>query len=112
MQYEMPKVQYPVPLQRARPATKEEDNEGSVGSEDLVKDMEKMDVDSEAKSKDVEEGDKKTDEDEKKRKEAHFAVVKKLQKYIQELIEEKEKEDEKKENVNVEMKTASVVTAN
>ena len=109
MQYE-PKVQYQVPLQRAAPAVKEEDNEGSVGSEDLVKDMEKMDVDSEAKTKNVE--DDKSDEQDKKKREAHLAVIKKLQKYVQELIEDKEKESDKKENVNVEMKTPSVVTAN
>lgn len=72
-----------------------------AGSEELVHDMEKMDVDSEAKEKKSEREVKEEDEEDSKDvekdikglKAKHLVLIKKLQKVVQELILEREKEE-------------------
>lgn len=82
-------------LQKAPPA----EDARRAGSEELVQDMEKMDVDSESKEKKpLTEKEpvtvKKEDDEDLKAK--HLALVKKLQKLVQELLLDQEKEVEVK----------------
>jgi hypothetical protein len=87
MAYDQTKLVSTGVLQRAPPR---------AGSEELVHDMEKMDVDSEAKEKKPE----KESEDETKEKDVkakHLALIKKLQKVVHELILEREKEESRVE---------------
>jgi hypothetical protein len=66
------------------------------GSEELVDDMEKMDVDSESKEK-KEEVKKEEQPSNKDLQAKHLETIKRLQKFVQELLERHEKEDRKAE---------------
>jgi len=79
MPYDQTKVVHAPILQKAPPAPR-------AGSEELVEDMEKMDVDSESKDKKSEETKVKKEEKIKEKKAKHLELIKKLQKLVQEMI--------------------------
>jgi hypothetical protein len=85
MAYDQTKLVYSGTLQKAPPRS---------GSEELVEDMEKMDVDSDRKKEDTEVKVKSEEEEDVKGK--HLEVIKKLQKLVQEMILDQEKEVEVK----------------
>jgi hypothetical protein len=89
-------------LQKAPPAA---DDKKRAGSEELVQDMEKMDVDSESKVKKDEDKDtipkvKADDEESENVKQKHLDVIKRLQKLVQELLLADDKKEESKEKVD------------
>jgi len=84
MPYDQTKLMYAGTLTKAPPPPRS-------GSEELVSDMEKMDVDSESKEKKSEDEEMevkvKAEDDEKDQvKQKHFELIKKLQKMVQEMI--------------------------
>jgi len=79
MAYDQTKLVHAPILQKAPPAPR-------AGSEELVEDMEKMDVDSESKDKKPEETKVKKEEEIKEMKAKHLELIKKLQKLVQEMI--------------------------
>jgi len=80
-----------------------------AGSEELVRELENMDVDSESKEKVKEEPQVKSEEDEET-KAKHLDLVKRLQKLVREMILDQEKEV-KKENVSTPMQNVVPVAA-
>ena len=95
MSYDQTRLVNAGTLQRAPPPRS--------GSEELVQDMEKMDVDSEAKKKSSTEEEPvkvKAEDAERDIKAKHLAVIKKLQKMVQEMI--LDWEDEKDSKVKIE----------
>jgi hypothetical protein len=80
-----------------------------AGSEELVKELEKMDVDSESKEKVKEEPQVKSEEDDET-KAKNLALLKRLQKLVQEMILDQEKEI-KKESASTPMENVVPVAA-
>lgn len=95
MAYDQTKLVYAGTLQKAPPR---------APSEELVQDMEKMDVDSEAKEKKVEPEVKvkSEDDEDKNAKEKHLELIKKLQKLVQEMLLDREKDDDEEKAVKKE----------
>jgi len=87
MPYDQTKLVHAPILQKAPPAPR-------AGSEELVEDMEKMDVDSESKDKKSEETKVKKEEEMKEMKAKHLELIKKLQKLVQEMILAQENAEE------------------
>ena len=87
MPYDQTRLVHAPILQKAPPAPR-------AGSEELVENMEKMDVDSESKDKKSEETKVKQEEGIKEMKEKHLELIKKLQKMVQEMILAQENADE------------------
>jgi len=87
MAYDQSKLVYAGTLQKAPPRS---------GSEELVDDMEKMDVDSESKEKKPEEKTEVQVKQEEKMKKKHLELVKKLKKLVEEMLLNQEKELEVK----------------
>jgi hypothetical protein len=92
MPYDQTKLVYAGTLQKAAPR---------APSEELVQDMEKMDVDSEAKEKkpveEAKEVKAKSESEIKDAKAKHLELIKNLQKLVQEMLLERENEEARKE---------------
>lgn len=98
--YDQTRLVYAGTLQRAPPRAQ------STGSDELVQDMEKMDVDSESKEKKPVEGEEKkevkTRETDAEMKKKHLELIKKLQKLVQEMLLDMNKESESKNEEKME----------
>jgi hypothetical protein len=99
MPYDPAKLVYDGTLRKAAPR---------AGSEELVQELEKMDVDSESKEKKEEQQVKSEEDHEEKAK--HLALVKRLHKLVQEMLREQE-EEVKKESPSTPMENLVSVAA-